>query len=204
MNMIWIDWVIVFGVAAFFIILAYAAKKYSQSTADFLAANRCARRYLLTLAEGIAGLGAVSIVAMWQMYYKVGFSASWWNNLAIPVTMIMMMSGWIIYRYRETRCLTIAQFFEIRYSRKFRIFAAIVCWSSGILNFGIFPAVGANFFIGYCGLPESYQIFGFALPTYQTLIVILVSIALYFTFIGGQVTVLITDFFQSFFVMLFL
>ncbi len=92
-----------------------------------------------------------------------------------------------------------AQFFEIRYNRNFRTFAGIVCWISGVLNFGIFPAVSANFFISYCNLPQYYQVAGVVLPMYQTLIVILVGIALYFTFIGGQVSVLITDFFQSFF-----
>ena len=199
MNLHHIDWAVIFSVVMFFIISAYTTKKYTQSTADFLAANRCAGRYLLTLAEGISGIGAITVVALWQMYYKVGFVGTWWANLSIPVTMLMMLTGWVIYRYRETRVMTMAQFFEIRYSRNFRIFAGVICWISGILNFGIFPAVGANFFINYCGLPEHYRFGILTLPTYQTLIVALVGISLYFTFIGGQISVLITDFFQSFF-----
>jgi solute:Na+ symporter, SSS family len=194
-----IDWAIVLGTAVFFVILAYTTKKYTQSSADFLAANRCAGRYLLTMAEGIATLGAISIIATWQMIYRVGPLGIWWSTLGIPVTLIIALAGWVIYRYRETRVLTMAQFFEVRYSRNFRIFAGIICWISGIINFGIFPAVGANFFINYCGLPEHYQLAGFILPTYQTMIVLLVGIALYFTFIGGQISVLVTDFFQSFF-----
>ncbi|HBG77928.1 MAG TPA: sodium:solute symporter [Phycisphaerales bacterium] len=199
MNFHWIDWAVVFAVMFFFVALAYTTKKYTQSTADFLAANRCAGRYLLTMAEGVCGLGAISIVALWQLTYKSGFISNCWGNLGVPVSLIMVLTGWVIYRYRETRVLTMAQFFEIRYSRNFRIFAAIICWLSGIINFGVFPAVGANFFISYCGLPEHYRLAGLVLPTYQTVIIILVGVALYSTFIGGQIALLVTDFFQSLF-----
>jgi len=200
MYMHWIDWVVVAGVAVFFIALAYSTKKYTQSTSDFLAANRLAGRYLLTLAEGVAGLGAVSIVARFQMVYKAGFAPNWWEQLQAPIALILMLTGWVVYRFRETRGLTLAQFFEMRYGRNFRIYAATICWVSGIINFGIFPAVGANFFIHYCGLPSHYELLGALLPTYHTLLVVLLSLSLYFTFSGGQIAVLVTDFFQSFFV----
>ena len=108
MNMHWVDWSIVFGAALFFIASAFLTKKYTRSTTDFLVANRCAGRYLLTLAEGAAGLAAIWIVAQWQMNYRVGFAAGWWQNLAIPIMMITGLLGWVIYRYRETRVLTLA------------------------------------------------------------------------------------------------
>ncbi len=197
MDLHWIDWSIIFFAAISLCVLAYKTKKYTTSTSDFLAANRCAGRYLLTMAEGLASMGAISIIGMWQVSYKTGLAATWWSGLSIPVTMIMMLTGWVIYRYRETRAMTIAQFFEMRYSKRFRVTAGIVCWSSGIINFGIFPAVGANFFVFFCRLPESYMLFGLSLSTYHSLIILLVGIALYFTFMGGQIAVIITDFFQS-------
>jgi solute:Na+ symporter, SSS family len=200
-TMHWIDWCVVALVGLFFVAVAYSTKKYTQSTSDFLAANRLAGRYLLTLAEGVAGLGAVSIVARFQMVYKAGFAPNWWEQLQAPILLIMMLTGWVIYRFRETRSLTLAQFFEMRYGRNFRIYAASICWISGIINFGIFPSVGANFFIHYCGLPTEYMLFGFlVMPTYHTLLIVLLGLSLYFTFAGGQIAVLVTDFFQSFFV----
>ena len=200
MYMHWIDWAVIAVVAIFFVALAYSTKKYTQSTSDFLAANRLAGRYLLTLAEGVAGLGAVSIIARFQMVYKAGFAPNWWEQLQAPLLLVVMLTGWVIYRFRETRALTLAQFFEMRYGRKFRIYAASICWVSGIVNFGIFPAVGANFFMYYTGMPASYEFLGLTLPTYHSLLVILLSLSLYFTFSGGQIAVLVTDFFQSFFV----
>ena len=199
MNLHWIDWTIVFGTTTFFVIVAYITKRYVKTTADFLAANRCAGRYMLTMTgeSGVAGLGLITILASWQLYAKVGFAGEWWINLRIPIVLLMTLTGYVIYRYRETRVMTLAQFFEIRYSRRFRIFAACVCWVSGIINYGIFPAVGANFFIYFCHLSDSYSLLGFTFSTYYTLIIALMATALYFTFMGGQITILVTDFFQS-------
>ena len=199
-TMHWIDWTVVVMVMVFFIVLAYSTKKYTRSTSDFLAANRLAGRYLLCMADGVAGLGAVSIIARFQMVYEAGFAPNWWEQLQAPIVLLIMLVGWVVYRYRETRAMTLGQFLEMRYGRKFRIYAASICWTSGIINFGIFPAVGANFFIHYTGLPLTYGLFGLTLPMYHTLLIVLLGLSLYFTFAGGQIAVIVTDFFQSFFV----
>ena len=199
-TMHWIDWTVVALVMAFFIVLAYSTKKYTQSTSDFLAANRLAGRYLLCMADGVAGLGAVSIIARFQMVYEAGFAPNWWEQLQAPILLMIMLVGWVVYRYRETRAMTLGQFLEMRYGRRFRIYAASICWASGIINFGIFPAVGANFFIHYTGLPPTYGFLGLTLPMYHTLLIVLLGLSLYFTFAGGQIAVIVTDFFQSLFV----
>ena len=90
-----------------------------------------------------------------------------------------------------------AQFFEVRYSKRFRIFAGILMWVSGVVNFGIFPSVGARFFIYYCGLPETVP--GLGISTYALVMLILLGIALFFVFLGGQIAVMVTDFFQGMF-----
>ena len=36
----------------------------------------------------------------------------------------------------ETRALTLAQFFEIRYSKSFRVFAGMMGFGAGLVNFG--------------------------------------------------------------------
>ena len=87
-----------------------------------------------------------------------------------------------------------------RYSRNFRIFAGIVAFFAGIINFGIFPAVGAQFFINYCGLPESFL----GIPMYPLVMILLLGVALYFVYTGGQIAVIIADFFQGVFVTLVL
>lgn len=190
-----IDWAIVLALLAFIVSAAFYTKRYTSSVADFLAANRCAGRYLLTISEGIAGVCAISVVAWFEMYYAAGFTATWWEMAIMPALMFLALTGFVAYRFRETRALTLAQFFEARYSRNFRVFAGIVLWVSGIVNFGIFPSVGARFFIHFCGLPPELV----GVPTYPLVMGFLLGVSLLFVFLGGQIAVMVTDFFQGMF-----
>ena len=199
MNMSLIDWSVIFGLLTFLFVVLFKIKKYTKTASSFLVADRCAGRYLLAMAQGAIGLGAITVIAQWQMSFTSGFGAGWWSYAGIPIFTIITLSGWVFYRYRETRVMTIGQFFEMRYSKNFRIFAASIMWISGILNFGIFPAVGANFFVSYCGLSETYGIGPIVLGTYESIVFLLVIIPFLFAFWGGQIAVLVTDFLQSFF-----
>ncbi len=179
--------------------MAWYTKRFTRSVADFMAANRCAGRYVLAVAYGISSLGAITVIAEFQKYYKAGFTAVWWSFIFFAVSIIIAVTGWVVYRYRETRVFTLAQFFEIRYSKRFRIFAGMLGFGAGIVNFGIFPAVGSRFFIYFCGLPESMVLFGITVSTFVTIMIFLLGVSLFFTFVGGQIAVIVTDFLQGVF-----
>ena len=196
MNLYLVDWVIVLLVLVGMIYSVSFTSGLMKSVTDFLSAGRSAGRYVLSISSGIAGLGAISIIMFLEMGFVSGFSMAWWGLSQGIIILAITMSGWVIYRFRSTRCLTLAQFFEKRYSRRFRIFTGIVAFSAGIINFGIFPAVGAQFFISYCGLPESFV----GIPMYPLVMVLLLSVSLYFVYTGGQIAVIIADFFQGIFV----
>ena len=191
--MIFVDWLIVFIVLAGMIFSVNLSKGLMKSVTDFLSAGRTAGRYLIAVSSGIAGLGAISVVMFLEMGYVAGFSLAWWGLSQGIIILMLTMSGWVIYRFRSTRCLTLAQFFEKRYSRRFRIFTGIVAFTAGIINFGIFPAVGAQFFISYCGLPDYVM----GVSVYPLLMIVLLGISLYFVYTGGQIAVIIADFFQG-------
>jgi len=193
----WIDWTIIAVCLAFVSYAAVSASRYNRGVADFLAANRCAGRYLLGIAEREAGMGVVTVILAFEIFYASGFAKSFWEKIGIPLMLIMMFSGWVIYRYRQTRAMTMAQFFEMRYSRKFRIFAGIVSWVAGVINFGIFPGVGARFFIIFLNLPDVVSVGGIGIPTFPMVMLFLIGLALFFTFIGGQISILVTDFWQG-------
>ena len=179
--------------------VATYARRYTKSVADFLSANRCAGRYLLSVSGEMANLGAISIIADFQLYYQAGFSVMWWQSMGIPISIFVALTGFVIYRLRQTRALTVAEFFERRYSRKFRIFMGFVMFGTGVLNFGIFPAVGARFFINFCGFPPSFPVFGISVSSYPAVMAVLLIVSLYFTYMGGQIAVTLTDFIQGFF-----
>ena len=200
MNLHWIDWAVIALLLGAMGAIAIRTNLLNRSVADFLAGNRCARRYLLTMADGVAGLGAITIAANFEKFYEAGFSAGWWGQILAPIGLVMALTGFVIYRYRETRALTMAQFFEVRYSRKFRIFAGMLAFLSGILNYGIFPAVTSRFLIYFCGLPPEFEFLGFTLPTMAPVMLVMLSLALMLTLSGGQIAVIITDFFQGQFI----
>ena len=74
MNLHWVDWTIVLVFLLALIAIAIYVKQYTKTVAGFLVANRCAGRYLLTMADGMAAMGAISIVAEWQKYYQASIS----------------------------------------------------------------------------------------------------------------------------------
>jgi len=200
MSMHFWDWVILSGFVIFIIAAAIYTKRFAKSVVDFLSAHRVAGKYLLGIGDDMASFGAITMVAMFEVYYKAGFSAIWWQNMILPVTVILAMTGFIQYRYRETKAMTMGQFFEMRYSKKFRTFAGLLAFLSGIINFAIFPSVGARFFQYFMGLPTNHilTIGSFHIDiVYLTLLIVLISISLAFTLLGGQIAVMVTDFIQG-------
>lgn len=197
MSMAGLDWAIV---AALAVGLAYASlrtRRYSRSVAAFLAADRCAGRYLITVAYGMSQLGVITLVWFFESNYEIGYGSAWWPLMEGPAWIVMALSGWVVYRYRQTRAMTLAQFFEMRYSRNFRVFAGLVGWLSGLINFGIFPSVSARFFMALCGPPEHLEIAGVSIGVFPVLMASLIGLALFFTFVGGQISVMVTDFLQG-------
>lgn len=197
--MTFLDWTIVAGMVGIILAGVAVARSASKSVADFLAAGRSAGRYVISLSQGMAGLGAITIVGLFEMNYVAGFSMSWWGLTMNIVVLAISVSGWVIYRFRRTRSLTLAEFFERRYSRRFRIFSGGLAFASGLVNFGIFPAVGARFFIHYCGLPTAVSVFGLGIPTFPATMALLLGLSVYLVLSGGQVAVILTDFIQGLF-----
>lgn len=194
------DWMILLGLLALLLVICWRASLLTRSVADFLSANRLAGRYLLSIGQGLTGLGAITIAANFEKYYQSGFAAYWWMQMVVPIGLIIALSGFVVYRYRETRAMTMAQFFEMRYSRRFRIFSGILAWSSGLLNYGIFPAVSARFLIHFTGLPTEFMFLGATLQTLPLVIVLLLGIAVTMAILGGQISIMITDMLQGQFV----
>jgi SSS family solute:Na+ symporter len=197
--MTWIDWSIMAFPMFVVCFIAYKTHKYVKGVSDFLSAGRVAGRYLVCTAAGMAGMGVVSVVAAFETYYKSGFAFSWWIQLGTPVGLLVTLTGFVIYRYRETRAMTLAQFFEMRYSRRFRIYAGLLAAGAGIVNYGIFPAVGGRFFVYFCGLPEQLHLGGFAIPTFAIVMAVFLGMSLAFVLIGGQLTIMVTDCVQGLF-----
>ena len=188
-----IDWLLICVPLLGLLFVAIYTTKYMRGVVDFLSGGRMAGRYLLAVAKGEQGVGAVVFVAFFEMISKSGFVLAWWGWLSIPVTLVVSISGWVIYRFRETRALTLAQFFEIRYSKSFRVFTGILGFGAGLLNFGVIPVVGARFLTYFLGLPQTLSVSGWTVETYIPLMALLLGISLALSLSGGLITLMITN-----------
>ncbi len=188
-----IDWILIVVPLLTVLVLGIYTQRYATSVAGFMAGGRLAGRYLLAVSRGEMQAGAVVFAAYFEVLAKAGFAITWWNWIGIPVWLLLGTTGFVIYRYRETRALTLAQFFEIRYSKRFRVFTGGLGFLAGLANFGIIPAVGAQFLVGMFGLPQQVHVLSLTLPTYIPLMALFLSITVFVTLTGGMLTVMLTD-----------
>ncbi|MCQ2378029.1 MAG: hypothetical protein MJ016_02315 [Victivallaceae bacterium] len=195
MNLHPVDWLIVGLMLAMVFFLTWYFKRFVRGVSDFMAANRLAGGYMLAIAPGM--IAASGLIGAFETTYNNGISSSWWSTLGLPISIVLTLFGFVQYRLRQTRALTLAQFLEERYSRKFRLFAGFLCWISGVLNYGVFPMVTARCMIALLDLPEKVSVCGMQIGLFPLVIFIFIAIGCSIACIGGQVCILVTGFFQN-------
>jgi len=198
-----VDWLIMILPLMICAVIALYSRRFVHSIADFMAGGRNAGRFLICTARSEQGAGAVSFVSGFQIFAISGFTLSWWGQLSIPVSLLVAISGFVIYRYRQTRAFTIGQFLEMRYSRNFRLFAGCLAFFAGLINFGIIPVIGARFMTNFIGLPQTLLVLGWQIPTFLLLMALFLTICVVMTTFGGQIAVLLTDCAEGMFTQIF-
>jgi len=189
----WIDWLLLALPLPLVVGCALYAQRYVKSVADFMAGGRAAGRYLICNAKGESQAGVANSLSKYQQLLIAGFVLSWWEAAIVPVLTLVGLTGFIVYRYRQTRAMTIGQFFEMRYSRRFRLFAGSLGFLAGLLNYGIFPAVSSNFFVYYLGLPAVVHAGSLVIRTNLIFMAGYLTCVLWMMTHGGQITLIAAD-----------
>jgi Na+/proline symporter len=190
-------WIILLAPVAFVLGMAVYAKKYVRGVADFLAAGRVAGRYVISVGDLQASLAVITLIALSESQYQCGIAVGFWGAFAVPISIFMALTGYCLYRYRQTKCLSMGQFLEIRYNRPLRIVAAFIRTVAEIITNAIGPAVAARFFIYFIGLPRTVNFFGWQLSTFALVMIIVLSMAMLVIWSGGRISLLVTDAIQG-------
>src|SRR4051812_3846283 len=116
-----LDWIFVALPLLLTIGVGVYTQRYMKSVTGFLSGGRVAWPYLLGLAKGELYFGAVVFIAYFEIIGQSGFTLTWWERLREPVLLFAVTTGFVVYRFRETRALPLAQFYEHRYSKGIRL-----------------------------------------------------------------------------------
>ncbi|MDD3153668.1 MAG: hypothetical protein PHS41_02280 [Victivallaceae bacterium] len=197
MNMNWSSWLIVIVPLVAVFAMAFYARRYVRDIADYLAAGRVAGRYVIAVGDMSSWLSVITLVALCEQNYQCGMAIGFWAAISIPLGAVISLSGYCVYRFRQTKCLSVGQFFEQRYSRSFRIVASAIRTLAEMLTNAIGPAVAVRFFIYFLGISHSINLFGWKIPTYGLLVGLLLLLALAIVWPAGRISLLMTDCLQG-------
>ena len=192
-----IDWIIMTVPFAAVLGLAIYAKRYARDAVDFLAAGRVAGRYVLCVGDVAANLSVITLVASCEATYRCGSAMGFWNVITMPLGMFLGLFGYCAYRWRASRALSFGQFLEMRYSKSMRVFCAVLRNLAEMVTNAIGPAIAANFFIYFLGLPHRIHILGLNLPCFAIVVGLCLVFALVAVWPAGRISLLLTDTVQA-------
>ena len=120
------DWMIVIVPTLFVLGMGLYSRRYLRDVTTFLSAGRVCGRYVISVGDVASGLSVIGLMRYVEVHYKTGFAMNFWNSVLVPITLFMSLRGFCIYRFRETRAMSLGQFIEMRYNRSLRIFASAI------------------------------------------------------------------------------
>ena len=191
--MAWFDWLILVLPVCLVMWAGLRTRRYVRGAADFLAAGRLCGRYVLSMGYAANAIGVITLVTYLEIHYKTGFSVGFWSSVLAPLGILMSLTGYCTYRFRQTRAMSLGQFLEMRYSRSVRICAAVMRSIAEMIANMIMPAIAARFFIQLLGLPPVFHVLGFEVSTYVALMLLFMALSVALICGGGLLSLIVAD-----------
>ena len=188
-NFATVDWIIVGLYLAISVMIGLEVRRYVNSMAAYVGAGRQVGTWLGIATMTGTEMGLITVMYNAEAGAKGGFAAFHIGVIAGLVTLIIGLSGFIVGPLRRHGVLTIPEYYERRYGRNVRIVGGIILAGAGILNMGLFLKYGSVFIVGITGMNPN----GNAVATVMTVMLLLV---LFYTVLGGMISVVITDYLQ--------
>lgn len=183
-----VDWIIVCVYICIPVVIGIVVRKYIRQLSDFIVAGRSLKLFIAIATLTGTELGLVTVMYNSELGFLHGFSAFHVGIIETFCILSIGLTGFIVYKLRELRVMTIPEFYEKRFGRNVRVVGGIILAMGGILNMGLFLQAGARFMMGVTGYshPAGLKIF---------MSVMLIMVLVY-TVLGGMVSVVLNDFMQ--------
>ncbi|MCK4336502.1 MAG: hypothetical protein KAX11_01075, partial [Candidatus Aminicenantes bacterium] len=183
-----IDWIIVLVYICIPVVIGVWVKKYVRQLSDFIVAGRSLRLFIAIATLTGTELGLITVMYNAELGFRNGFSAFHIGVIETVCILAIGLTGFIVYKLRSLKIMTIPEFYEKRFNRNVRWVGGIILALGGILNMGLFLQAGARFMMGVTGYsnPAGLKLF---------MSVMLVMVLIY-TVLGGMVSVVLNDFLQ--------
>jgi len=187
MNLNLFDIIIIAAYIILIFLSGTIVKKYVKDIDKFLVAGRSMGFHLGLLSLMCTEIGIITYVYYAELGYQAGLAALIVAFPPVIAYFFLGKTGFIIKPLLEMKIATIPEFFSIKFSRGVRLYIGVIMAIGGILNFGVFPGVEANFINIVTGIPKDYLLLT---------MVILLTLVLLYTLVGGMVSVIITNYIQ--------
>ena len=196
--MLWYDWLILILPVLFVLGMGVYTRRYLKDVTAFLSAGRVCGRYVILVGNIANAISIIGLLSYVEVHYKTGFALSFWSSITLPIGILLGLYGYCTYRFRETKAQTIGQFFELRYNRPFRVFAAGLRSLCEMLANMIMPALAARFFMYFLDLPHRFTLAGIEFSTFHLIMLVVLVTAISIICMGGSLAIIVTDTVQGF------
>ncbi|MCK5804711.1 MAG: sodium:solute symporter family protein [Lentisphaeria bacterium] len=192
-NFTWLDWLIVIVYLVGTGAVGVWVNRYIHSVDDYMVGGRASGTFLNTASFIGTGLGLVTIMYASMDGFNRGFACLILPLIGVCGALFVGSTGFVIKRLRTLKLTTITEFFEVRFDRRCRIAAGLICAVAGILNMGLFPKMGATYITYATGLASQFENPVLIVNLVTSALIVLVLV---YTVMGGMVSVIVTDYMQ--------
>jgi SSS family solute:Na+ symporter len=184
-----LDLAIVVAYLVVTVVVGVVFTRFVRGRDDFMVAGRSLGTWLALASLTGSELALITIMYSAQKGFSGGFASFHIAVIAGLMALFVGVTGFVIVPLRRAGVVTVPEFYEKRFGRRTRILGGILLTCGGVLNFGLFLKVGADFVVGVTGLD----------PRGSALVAVMLSllaIVLLYTMLGGMVSVVLNDYVQ--------
>jgi len=189
-NFTQVDSVIVVVYLLGSLVIGIWANRYVGNLSDYLVAGRTLRIRLALASMTGTEFGLVTFMYMSELGFLQQFAALYLGVLEGVAVLTVGLTGFLVYRLRQTEVMTVPEYYQRRFSPGVRVVGGTMMVLSGVLNMGLFLKAGSQFITAISGLQDEMYL--------KWIMTGLLLLVLFYTVLGGMVSVVITDLIQFF------